>query len=61
MKIAVWIIECNHAPFIRDGHVVSFPCSDKGTREMKAYLNIFPVSSQDSENYYDAVLYRRQA
>ena len=53
----VWIIERNHHPYIEDGQPVAFPDTPDGTQDVREYLNTFPRSSADSENYYDAVLY----
>ena len=58
MKPTVWIVERNHVPLVIEERVVSFPCTMTGTNMVRAYLNTFPTSSEDSENYYDAVLYQ---
>jgi hypothetical protein len=57
----VWIVERDLKPLIVDGRVVSFPCGGKGTNAVRAYLNQFPKSSEDTEHYYDAVIYRSPA
>jgi hypothetical protein len=54
----VWVIEVDHAPLIRRGKVVSFPCGAVGTIAVRKYLNTFPTNDG---HYYDAVIYRSPA